>query len=162
MRTGIFLGLIWWHTAAALVCTLLTLAALAADSPLDINSVETVLELAAQEKYAEAVALFKRVREELPDTIEAIHGHKVAVVYAHMGDRVGHAAHCRWLMKRYRGSELPTDAERSVKGYLIFPSAEDPALIEHALERSRVAVANSEARNEYQWIHWFWVKEIDD
>jgi len=127
----------------------------ATDAPVGPDAIEAVMDLASKAQYEAAVALYERIREQRPDTIEAIHGHKVAVVYAVIGDRSRHEAHCRWLMDRYRDAELPTDAERSVKGYLLFPSAEDPALLARALERTRLATDYAVERGEGQYLLWF-------
>ena len=124
-------------------------------TPGNADVLDEVLDLASREQHEAAVQLFERVKEEDPDSIEAIHGHKVAVVYAVIGDRGRHEAHCRWLMERYRDAEQPTDAERSVKGYLVFPSTEDPALLQHALERTRFATEHAVERGEGDLLHWF-------
>jgi tetratricopeptide (TPR) repeat protein len=124
-------------------------------APPEPHSIEAVLQLASEDRHEAAVQLFERVKQQRPDTIASIHGHKVAVVYAVIGDRERHEAHCRWLMERYRDAELPTDAERSVKGYLLFPSADDPALIEHALERTRLATDYAVERGEGDLLPWF-------
>lgn len=119
------------------------------------DTVDNVMELAAREQHEAAVAMFERVKENQPETIESIHGHKVAVIYAHIGDPARHAAHCLWLIERYRDAELPTDAERSVKGYVLAPSTDDPALLEHALERTRLATDYAEERGEGEYQLWF-------
>lgn len=127
----------------------------AADAPVAPDAIEAVMDLASKGQHEAAVALFERIKEQRPDTIESIHGHKVAVVYAVIGDRSRHEAHCRWLMDRYRDARLPTDAERSVKGYLLFPSAEDAALLARALERTRLATDFALERSEGQYLLWF-------
>ncbi len=127
----------------------------AATTALEPDSIETVMDLAAEEQHEAAATLFERVKEEQPETIESIHGHKMAVVYAAIGDPERHAAHCRWLMERFRGAEQPTDAERSVKGYLLWPSTDDPALLEDALERTRLAVTHADERGEGEYLLWF-------
>jgi hypothetical protein len=151
-------NLVRWMGGAALGL-MVTLAAGAAvvmaGAPGDPESIEAVLYLASQDRHEEAVQLFERIKKERPETIESIHGHKVAVVYAAIGNRTRHEAHCRWLMDRYRDAVMPTDAERSVKGYLLFPSAEDPALLDHALERARLAARDAVERGEGQWLLWF-------
>ncbi len=150
-------GLRW--TVVAVLCLAMFTALGAAHAnaeTLDTSDrVENVMRLASLGQHEAAVALFERVKKQRPDTIESIHGHKVAVVYAAIGDRERHAAHCRWLMERRRDAIMPTDAERSVKGYLLFPSADDPALIEHALERTRLATDQAEARGEGEYLAWF-------
>ena len=128
---------------------------LALNAPEDPESIEAVLYLAGQNRHEDALALFEQVKEKRPETIASIHGHKVAILYAAAGDRTRHEAHCRWLMDRYRDATLPTDAERSVKGYLLFPSADDPALMEHALERTRYATEHAETQGEGEFLLWF-------
>lgn len=143
-------------TAQGLIVAATVLVALtAAGAPVEPDSIETVMQLAGRDQYEAAVELFEKVKQQHPDTIESIHGHKVAVVYAVIGDRARHEAHCRWLMDRYRDAEQPTDAERSVKGYLLFPSAEDPTLLEHALERTSLATEYAVERGEGVYLHWF-------
>lgn len=150
-------NLVWWISMAAmgLLVAVAAAAALTSDAPEDPESIEAVLYLASQDRHEDAVQLFERIKKERPETIESIHGHKVAVVYAAIGDRARHEAHCRWLMDRYRDAVMPTDAERSVKGYLLFPSADDPALLDHALERARLAARDAVERGEGQWLLWF-------
>lgn len=151
-------NLVRWMAVAAMgliVAVAAGAAAVTTSAPEDPESIEAVLHLASLDRHEEAVQLFERIKKEHPETIESIHGHKVAVVYAAIGDRARHEAHCRWLMDRYRDAVMPTDAERSVKGYLLFPSAEDPALLDHALERARLAARDAVERGEGQWLLWF-------
>ena len=152
MRRPRALRVILWTQFFWLMCFPLLLCSLGAHAlPLP----DEALALAAEGKHEEAVAHFERVKRENPEAIQSIHGHKIAVVYATIGDRARHEAHCRWLMDRYKDAELPTDAERSVKGYLLFPSADEPALLEDALARTRLATDFAESRGEGDLLAWF-------
>ncbi len=147
-------GRIVQFCGAAALCLVLA-ASVVAEAPVTEDSIDAAMELAARQQYDEAVALFERIKQERPETIESINAHKIGVVYAVLGDRARHEAHCRWLMDRYRDAELPSDAERSVKSYALFPSADDPALLEHTLERTRYAVKNAVEKGELEYLLWF-------
>ena len=147
-----------WRGAAVLPFILLVFACAeppTVEAPAISDTVDNVMDLAAREQHEAAVTMFERIKEDQPETIESIHGHKVAVLYAHIGDPARHETHCRWLIERYRDAELPTDAERSVKGYVLAPSSDDPALLEHALERTRLATDYAEERGEGEYQLWF-------
>lgn len=119
------------------------------------HPVDPALALAAEGRHAEAIAAFERVKVEQPESIASIHGLKIAVVHAELGDPVAHEAHCRWLMDRYRNPETSSDADRAVKGYLLLPAARDPELLAQALKLARFATDHAEASGEADLLSWF-------
>lgn len=145
-----------------LLTALLLLAAFpafAASPALDDTQAQALLvdalRFAGEGRYPESIAAFERVKAERPEAIVSIQGFKMAVVYAQVGDRERFDAHSRWLIARYKDSELATDAERSVKGYLLFAGPHDPALLAEAVVRTRYAVEAAAKPGEAELLPWF-------
>lgn len=134
--------------AAALLCATFAHA----DPP---RLMDEAMRLAGEARHAEALARFEQARREAPETIEAIHGLKIAVLLAAEGDAAAHEAHARWLVERHPAPETATDAERSVKGYLLPPWDKDPGLLAHAVAMTRLATDRAEAAGEGELLPWF-------
>ena len=115
------------------------------------------LRFAAEQRYDDAIAAFEKVKAQLPGSIVSIQGFKMAVVYAKVGDREKFDAHNRWLIARYKDAELATDAERSVKGYLLFAGPHDPALLAEAVGRTSYAVEAAAKAGESELLPWFYL-----
>lgn len=149
------------HLLTALFLLLAAFPALAADAALDVAQAKALLadalRLAGDQRYPESIAAFETVKANHPDAIESIHGHKIAVVHAAAGDGTNLEAHCRWLIDRYQDADLATDAERSVKGYLLFAGPHDPALLAEAARRTRYAVEAAAKAGEADLLPWFQV-----
>lgn len=133
--------------------------ALAQDAPMtDAQARELLdqaLDYAAEQQYEEAVETFETVREANPDAIESIDGLKIAVVYAVMGDVEAHEEHIRWLIQQFAQPRMPTDADRAVKGYIIFSLADDEELLAYARELAVYATDAAEALGEGEYLAWF-------
>jgi len=115
------------------------------------------LRFAGGQRYDEAIAAFETVKAQRPEAIVSIQGLKMAVVYATVGEMEKFDAHCRWLIERYQDAELATDAERSVKGYLLFSGPHDPALLAEAVGRTRFAVEAAAKAGEAELLPWFYL-----
>ena len=115
------------------------------------------LRFAGEQRYDDAIATFEKVKAQRPEAIVSIQGFKMAVVYAKLGDREKFDAHSRWLIARYKDAELATDAERSVKGYLLFAGPHDPVLLAEAAGRTRYAVEAAAKAGEAELLPWFYL-----
>lgn len=115
------------------------------------------LRAAGEQRHGDAIEIFERVKAERPEAIAAIHGLKFAVVLYTMGEAERFDAHCRWLIARYRNADTATDAERSVKGYLLFPGPHDPALLAHADKMTAFALESSLEAGDAELLPWFYV-----
>ncbi|MBL7644835.1 MAG: hypothetical protein JNK74_01475 [Candidatus Hydrogenedentes bacterium] len=147
-----------------LLTALLFLAAfpaMAEDTTLDEANAQALLadalRFAGEQRYPESIAAFEKVKAQRPEAIVSIQGLKMAVVYAQVGDVEKFDAHSRWLIARYKDAELATDAERSVKGYLLFAGPHDPALLAEALVRTRYAVEAAAKAGEAELLPWFYL-----
>lgn len=140
---------------------LTALPALAASADLDDAQAQALLadalRFAGEQRYPESIAAFEKVKAQRPEAIVSIQGLKMAVVYATVGDVATFDAHSRWLIARYQDAELATDAERSVKGYLLFAGPHDPALLAEALVRTRYAVEAAAKAGEAALLPWFYL-----
>lgn len=145
----------------ALLLLLTALPALVASAVLDDTQAQALLadalRFAGEQRYDDAIAAFEKVKAERPEAIVSIQGHKIAVVYATIRDSEKLNAHCRWLIARYKDAELATDAERSVKGYLLFSGPHDPALLAQAVGRTRYAVDTAAKAGEAELLPWFYL-----
>jgi len=112
--------------------------------------------LAVAGEYDAALRAFEQVRAESPDDIQSLDALRFAVAYAASGDKEGHLAHSRWLVSRYPSPELASDADRSIKGYIVSAWAEDPALLEEATTRMRFATDKAVEHGEGEWMAWFY------
>jgi tetratricopeptide (TPR) repeat protein len=120
-------------------------------------ALDEVQRLAGEQAYTEARLTFAVVKSNRPEAIEAIDGLKMAVVMAIVGNEAALLTHSRWLLDRYAGSMAATDAERSVKGYLVYPGEKDPELLARAVERARFAVEQAVAAGDSELLPWFHV-----
>jgi predicted transcriptional regulator len=152
--------------ACALAATLLTAcaenapatpppAAPAAPSPEIRARLDEVQRLASQMQYDEAVALFEAVRSTQPAEVTALDGLKMVVVYAEVGDQAKHEELTRWLVDRHRVPASATDAERSVKGYIVRAASTDPEVIAHAVVMTRYASEHAAADGEGRYQGFF-------
>jgi hypothetical protein len=124
-----------------------------AATPLDPRAaLDAVQRLASERQYDAAIAAFERLQSEQPDAVTGLDGLKMVVVYAEVGDMAKHEALTRWLVERHRTPKMATDAERSVKGYIVHRSAKDPELLKHAVAMTRFASerAAADGEGEYQ------------
>src|ERR1700694_5779319 len=80
---------------------------------------DEALRLASELKYDAAIAAFEAVKAQHAEAINGLDGLKMAVVYAEVGRTTKHAELTRWLVERYRTPKTATEAERSVKGYIV-------------------------------------------
>ena len=121
----------------------------AAAEPLDPRQqLDDALRLASELKYAESVAAFEAVRARTPNAVTALDGLKYVVIYAEIGDMKKHEELTRWMVDRYHDPKTATDAERSVKGYVVSAGATDPALIGHAVTVTKFASERAAADGE--------------
>lgn len=148
-----------WRIAAALAAGLAMLCAeaRALSDEAARAELDAALVFAGQQAYHEALARFTAVRESNPGAIEAIDGLKMAVVLGAIDEAERLREHSRWLAHRFRTPASATDAERSVKGYLIYPGASDRGLLAHGLDMTRRAISLAEAEGETELLPWFQV-----
>jgi tetratricopeptide (TPR) repeat protein len=113
---------------------------------------DEALRLASERKYDAAIAAFEAVKTQHADAINGLDGLKMAVVYAEVGKDAKHAELTRWLVDRYRTPKTATEAERSVKGYIVYRRAKDPALLARGVEMTTYASdhAAADGEGEYQ------------
>jgi tetratricopeptide (TPR) repeat protein len=116
---------------------------------------DEALRLASERKYGAAIAAFEDVKAHHPEAINGLDGLKMVVVYAEAGQPAKHAALTRWLMERYRTPKTATEAERAVKGYIVFHGATDRSLLARAVEMTRYASDHAEADGEGQYQGFF-------
>jgi tetratricopeptide (TPR) repeat protein len=116
---------------------------------------DEVQRLSSLLRYQEAIAEFEAVKAQHPDEVTALDGLKMVVVLAEVGDIARHNALTRWLVERHRSPRSATDAERSVKGYIVFRTATDPDLVAHAVEMTRYASEHAAADGEGQYQGFF-------
>jgi tetratricopeptide (TPR) repeat protein len=116
---------------------------------------DEALRLASEGKYDGTVAIFEEMKAKQPDAITALDGLKLVVVYAEMGNAAKYDELTRWLVARHRKPARATDAERSVKGYIVHRRATDPALLAHAVEMTRFAGERAAADGEGQYQGFF-------
>lgn len=101
-------------------------------------------------KYREGIDAFERIRAQYPDAVTSRHSLYISLAYAAIDDHVGHEQLCRWTLDRFSSSYDPTDAERVAKAYLLYPGADDPALLARAERLTELAV-NSESGTSDSW-----------
>ena len=119
------------------------------------ETLDNALRYAAEQRYEEAVETFESVREANPGAIESIDGLRIAVVYAKLGDVDVHEDHIRWLIGQFPQPELATDADRAVKGYIVFSEADDPELLAYARELAVYATDAAGAVGEEEYMGFF-------
>ncbi len=101
------------------------------------------------------MTLFESVQAKTPDAIESLDGLKIQIVYLETGHTDKFLNLERWLIARYKSPKVSTDAERSVKGYLIWKGATDPTILGHALEMTRFARERAVASGEGEYQGFF-------
>jgi tetratricopeptide (TPR) repeat protein len=116
---------------------------------------DDVQRLASQRNYAAAISTFEAIRAQQPNEITALDGLKMVTVYAETGDTQKFEALTRWMVDRWKTPRTATDAERSVKGYIISKLATDKALLEHAVVVTRYASDNAARDGEGQYQGFF-------
>jgi hypothetical protein len=127
-----------------------------APKPLDPRArLDEIQRLSSERNYDAAIKAFEAMQSEQPDAITSLDALKMVVVYAEVGDLAKHEALTRWLVDRHRTPKTATDAERSVKGYIIHSRAKDPELLKHAVEMTRLASERATADKEAEYQGFF-------
>ncbi len=116
---------------------------------------DEVRRLASVLDYPAAMTLFESVQAKTPDAIESLDGLKIQIVYLETGHTDKFLNLERWMIARYKSPKVSTDAERSVKGYLIWKGATDPTILGHALEMTRFARERAVASGEGEYQGFF-------
>ena len=116
---------------------------------------DEVQRLSSERSYDAAIRLFEEIQKEQPDAVTSLDGLKMIVVYAEVGEMGKHEALTRWLVERHRTPKTATDAERSVKGYIVHPRAKDPELLKHAVAMTRFASERAKADGEAEYQGFF-------
>lgn len=135
---------------------LIVLAAGASAQSTDARArLDEVQRLSSQRNYAAAMAAFEAIQAQQPEAIASLDGLKMVTVYAEAGDMPKFESLTRWLVQRYREPKTSTDAERSVKGYIVHRSAKDPQLLAHAVDMTRFASEQAAAHGEGEYQGFF-------
>jgi tetratricopeptide (TPR) repeat protein len=116
---------------------------------------DEVQRLSSVADYDAAMALFEKVKAQTPDAVESLDGLKISIVYLQAGRTAKFLDLTRWMIARYKSPKTSTDAERSVKGYLIWKGATDPAILAHAVEMTTFASEQAVASGEGQYQGFF-------
>ena len=116
---------------------------------------DEVRRLASVLDYSGAMKLFESVQTKTPDAIDSLDALKIQIVYLEMGQTAKFLDLERWLIARYKSPTVSTDAERSVKGYLIWKGATDPTILRHALEMTKFARERAVASGEGEYQGFF-------
>ncbi len=116
---------------------------------------DEVRRLSSVADYAGAMKLFESVKATTPDAIESLDGLKIAIVYLQTGNTAKFLDLTNWLIARYKSPKLSTDAERSVKGYLVWKGATDPKILAHAVEMTTFASEQAVASGEGEYQGFF-------
>jgi hypothetical protein len=131
-------------------------AAAAAPAPAELRAkLDESLRLAGELKYEAAIALFEQIREKHPEAVTPLDGLKLVVVYSEVNDLPKFEELTRWLVDRHRTPRTATDAERSVKGYIVDRRGTDRALLAHAVDMTRYAAEHAAAQGEGQYQGFF-------
>jgi hypothetical protein len=118
-------------------------------------ALDQVQKLSSELKYKEAMAMFERVKADQPNAITSLDGLKMAVVYAEAGEAAKHEALTRWLLDRYRTPPTPADAERCVKGYIVYRGAKNSVLLAEAVKMTVYASDHAAAEGDGQYQGFF-------
>ncbi len=116
---------------------------------------DDVQRLASQRNYTAAIQTFEAIRSQHPNEIMALDGLKMVTVYAEVGNDRMFNELSRWMVERWKTPRIATDAERSVKGYIVSRRATDKALLAHAVEMTRFASDNAARDGEGQYQGFF-------
>jgi cytochrome c5 len=79
----------------------------------------------------------------------------MAIVYLQTGNTAKFLDLTNWLIARYQSPKTSTDAERSVKGYIIWKGATDPKILAHAVEMTEFASEHAQASGEAEYQGFF-------
>ena len=109
-------------------------------------STQDIAALASQGNYAQAAAILEARFADDPATLDSSAGLNLAILYAALGEKEKHHAWCQQLSEKFSDWETPTDAERPAKAYLVYPGADDPALLREAFAGSRHALRVGQGR----------------
>jgi tetratricopeptide (TPR) repeat protein len=123
--------------------------------PTTRQRLDDVQRQSSERQYDAAIAEFEKIRAEEPAAITALDALKMVVVYAEVGNLAKHGELTRWLVERHKTPKTSTDAERSVKGYIVHAGAKDKALLEHAVTMTRYASAHAAADGEGEYQGFF-------
>ena len=127
-----------------------------APKPLDSRArLDEIQRLSSERNYDAAIKAFEAMQSEQPDAITSLDALKMVVVYAEVGELDKHEKLTRWLVERHRTPKTATDAERSVKGYIVHSRAKDPELLKHAVEMTRLASERAAADKEAEYQGFF-------
>jgi hypothetical protein len=126
--------------------------AAAPPAPTTRARLDAIQRWSSEQNYDQAMAEFEKIRAAEPDAVTSLDALKMVIVYAEVGNMARHDELSRWLVERYKAPKTATDAERSVKGYIVHASAKDQALLAHAAEMTRFASehAAADGQGEYQ------------
>ena len=116
---------------------------------------DEVRRLASVLDYQGAMTLFETVKAKTPDAIESLDVLKIQIVYLETGNTPKFLDLVNWVMARYRMPKLSTDAERSVKGYLIWRGATDPKILARAVELTTFASEHAAVVGEGEYQGFF-------
>lgn len=116
---------------------------------------DEVQRLSSVADYAGAMKLFESVKAKTPDAIQSLDGLKMQIVYLQTDNRAKFLDLTRWLIARYPAPKISTDAERSVKGYIIWKGATDPSIVSHAVEMTTFASEHAVASGEGEYQGFF-------
>jgi tetratricopeptide (TPR) repeat protein len=116
---------------------------------------DDVQRLASERNYTAAIQTFEAVRSQHPNDVTALDGLKMVTVYAEVGNDRMFNELSRWMVERWKTPKIATDAERSVKGYIVSRRGTDKALIAHAVEVTRFASDNAARDGEGQYQGFF-------
>ena len=147
MRTRILSGL-----ASLVVLSSLVAVHAAQDTRARLDDVQR---LASERNYTAAIQTFEAVRSQHPNDVTALDGLKMVIVYAEVGNDRMFNELSRWMVERWKTPKIATDAERSVKGYIVSRRGTDTALLAHAVEATRFASANAARDGEGQYQGFF-------
>jgi tetratricopeptide (TPR) repeat protein len=146
------------RVAAAIVAFLASCGIAAAQAPATSPNrakLDEVRRLSSVADYAGAMTLFETVKAQSPDAIESLDGLKIAIVYLQTGNTAKFIELTNWLIARYRSPKTSTDAERSVKAYIVWKGARDPKILAHAVEMTRFASEHAQASGEAEYQGFF-------
>ena len=116
---------------------------------------DAVQRQASERNYDAAIAAFEKIKAEEPEAVTALDALKMVVVYAETGNMTQHDELSRWLVERHKTPKTATDAERSIKGYIVHSSAKDKALLAHAVTMTRYASEHAAADGEGEYQGFF-------
>ena len=116
---------------------------------------DEVQRLSSVADYAAAMKLFESVKAKTPDAIESLDGLKIQIVYLQTGNTAKFLDLTNWLITRYKSPKTSTDAERSVKGYIVWKGATDPKIVAHAVDMTTFASEHAVASGESDYQGFF-------